>query len=214
MNIFKRFFSKEKDGNLNLHFNNRNCIDDYLDEEFINSLYFSSNKVKDDYIDSIRTILKVTIENYKIERIKISEYIIDNKINIPLIMEVIKFDEDIGKIKLSKYYIALCVCRYNIANKLNNKIYDFRFEEELALNAFQSDYRNYVRIETLFVLGESFFQANEIGKTNLYFDTIYNDKYDLSDVTISHFHRRIADIYLSIHENIEALKWYKSFRFA
>lgn len=210
MNIFKRFFSKEKNGNHNFQSNDSIRLDDYLDKEFINSLYFSNDKFKDDYIDSIKTILKETIENYKIERVKFSEYIIDNKIDMPFIMEVIKFDENNGKIKLSKYYIALCVCRYNIVKKLNNKIYDFRFEEELALNAFKFDYRNYARIETLFVLGEAFFKANEFEKTNLYFNIIYKDKYDLSDVTISSFHRRIADIYLYINEEKEALKWYKS----
>lgn len=125
-------------------------------------------------------------------------------------MEVIKFDENNGKIKLSKYYIALRVCRYNIVKKLNNKIYDFRFEEELALNAFKSEYRNYARIETLFVLGEAFFKANQLEKMNLYFDIIYKEKYDLSNVITSNFHRRIADIYLYIHEKKEALKWYKS----
>jgi hypothetical protein len=211
MNILKRFFSNEKSENYNLKSNNSICLDDYLDKEFINSLYFSSDQLQEDYINNIRKILKETIVNCKIERINFSAYYTENKIDIPFIFEAIKFfDENNGKIKLSKYYTALSVCRHNIIEKLNNKIYDFRFEEELALKAFKSDYRNYARIETLFVLGEAFFKANELKKTRLYFDIIYKDKYNLSDVTISNFHRRIGDIYLYNHEKKEALKWYKS----
>jgi hypothetical protein len=210
MNIFKRFFSNKKNRSHNFKSNNRIYLDDYLDKEFINFLYFSSDYLKTDFINSIKTILIETIENCKIERIKFSEYINDNKIDIPFIMEVIKFDENIGEIKLSQYYTALNISRYNIIEKLNNKIYDFKFEEELALNAFKSDYRNYSRIEMLFVLGEAFFKTNQLEKMNFYFDVIYNDKYDLSNGVVSNFHRRIADIYLYIHERKEALKWYKS----
>lgn len=169
-----------------------------------------NEQFKVDYIDSIKTILEATIENRKIEKVKILAYITNNEFDIPFIMEVIKFDENNGKFKLNKYYTALNVSRYNIVKKLNNKIYDFKFEEELALNAFGSDYRNYARIETLFTLGEAFLKANELEKTSLYFEMIYNDKYDLSEVTVSNFHRRIGNIYLDIHEKKKALKWYKS----
>jgi len=210
MNWLKNIFSSSKKQDHSFDNKIKVSLDDYIDEEFISYLYFSNEQLKIDYIDNIKKILEVTMENDKIERIKFSDYFIKNNINIPFIMEVVKFDEYNGKFKLSKYYTALNVIKYNIAGKINDKAYLFKFEEELAHNHFKSDFRNYTRIETLFSFGEAFLKANEIKKMTLYFDTIYHDNYDLSEVTVSNFHRRIGDIYLDILDKMEALKWYKS----
>lgn len=210
MNWFKNLFSLSKKRTKYLIPNNEIPLANYLDIEFINYLYFNCEQLKIDYINNIKKILETTIENSKIERNKVLDYITNNEINIPFMMEAIKFDEYNGNFKLKKYYTALNVSKHNIKEKINNKIYCFKFEEELALNAFKADYRNYARIETLFILGEAFLKANELEKSSLYFNIIYKDKYDLSEVTVSSFHRKIGNIYLDIQEEKKALKWYKS----
>jgi hypothetical protein len=210
MNWLKKIFFKTRKRNQNFRNEIITSLDTFVDEEFISYLYFSNEQIKIDYIESIKKILETTIENGEIQRIKFSNYIVDNKIEIPFILETIKFDDFNGKYKLSKYYTALNVAKHNIAAKINNKIYNFEFEEEITCKHFKSDLRNYTRIETLFAFGDAFFKAKKIKKMTIYFDIIYNDNYDLSDITISNFYRRIGDIYLAIHDRKVALKWYKS----
>lgn len=210
MNWLKYIFFPSRKRDHSFGIKTKISLYDFIDEEFINYLHFSNEQIKIDYIESIKNVLEATIENDKIERVKFSDYVIDNKIDTPFIMEAIKFDEFNGRFKLSKYYTVLNVAKHNIAAKINGKVYDFKFEEKLTHNHFKSDFRNYARIETLFAFGDAFFKASEIKKMTIYFDIIYNDKYDLSEVTVSNFHRRIGDIYLALHDKKEALKWYKS----
>lgn len=184
--------------------------DNYIDLEFIKVLYFKDSQLRNNYINSIRKIIEDTIVDDEISRVKVSEYLTYNENNIPFLMEAIKLDEFNGKIKINKYYTALGISRYNIRKKIDNDHFDFTFEETLALNAFKSEYRNYVRLETLFLLGRAFLIANNISKMNFYFDIIYKDKYELSEVAVSKFHRLIGDIYMDNDKKTEAFKWYKS----
>jgi hypothetical protein len=183
---------------------------EYLDLDFIDNLYFKNDQLKDSYINSIKSVLNDNILTGEISRVKVSEYITNNNSDIPFLMDAIKFDEFNGNSKVVRYYTALGICRYNINAKIENNYYEFLFEETLALNTLQSDNRNYARLEILFILGDAFLKANDFAKMNYYFGIISSDKYDLSGVTISNFHRLIGDIYLRNDNKNEALKWYRS----
>ena len=156
-----------------------------------------------------KAVLEKTIENGKIDRPRVAEYINQNDNDIPFLLDAITFDENNEQHKLENYYIALSVCRFNLHGKIDAQFFDFDFEEILAKKAFKDDFRNYARIETSFMLGEAFLIANNTSKANYYFDIIFNDTYDLSGDTVSKFFRQIGDIYLECDYKTQALKWYK-----
>ena len=209
MNWLKNIFTTKQPENKHFQNNITTITDKYLDIEFINSLYFKTAQHKNEYIEKIKAVLDKTIENGKIERPKVAEYINQNDNDIPFLLDAITFDEYNGEHKLNKYYTALNVCRFNLHGKIEAQFFDFDFEETLAKQAFKSDHRNYARIETLFMFGEAFFIANNVTKADYYFDIIFNDTYELSGDTVSKFFRQIGDIYLERDNKSAALTWYK-----
>jgi hypothetical protein len=81
------------------------ALEDYLDNEFINALYFKSEQARDNYISSIRAVLKTIIENQEISRVNLSEYIINNETDIPFLIDAIKLEKENynGKFKIESY---------------------------------------------------------------------------------------------------------------
>lgn len=186
------------------------AIDDNLDDEFINALYFKNDQIKDNYISSIKQVLNSILETGEISRVRVSEYMTKNETGIPFLLDAIKTDNRIGKFKIESYYTALGICRHNLFEKIEAGNFDFQFEETLARNALKSYYRKYARLETLFTLGKAFFHKKDFEKMSYYFDIIRIDDYELSESTVSNFHRLIGDIYLECDKKIEGLNWYKS----
>jgi len=196
MNWLKNIFTTKQPEDKHFKNDSTTITDKNLDIEFINSLYFKTAEDKNEYIEKIKAVVEKTIENRKIERPKVAEYINQNGNDIPFLLDAVTFDEYNGEHKLNKYYTALSVCRFNLHGKIEAQFFDFDFEEALARKAFESDYKNYARIETLFMLGEAFLIANNVTKADYYFDIIFNDTYELSGDTVSKFFRQIGDTYL------------------
>jgi hypothetical protein len=115
MSSLKKFFTFKRDPNENSSEKEKTIIlDDYLDSEFINALYFRDEQIRDSYISSIKEVLNALLESGEISRVAVSEYMTNNETNIPFLIDAIKLDNYNGKFKIERYYTALAICRHNL----------------------------------------------------------------------------------------------------
>ncbi|MDB4107887.1 hypothetical protein N9595_05420 [Bacteroidia bacterium] len=103
---------------------------------------------------------------------------------------------DVGIANLNSYYSALNFCSENLSRKLENNNLDFDFEEEL-LNKVLENFGlfDFARLDTLFSLGNAYYEASQFDKMELIFKRILSEEYSLSPETVARYYRSIGYIY-------------------
>jgi tetratricopeptide (TPR) repeat protein len=209
-----------------------------IDHDFINLMYFKDEVDKSTFIKKIEEVLsKLKIDNqmdYVTAHKKLAVYNFNADENfIPFLTDSllvksihyskIEYDgkirttetprepDEIGKEKINSYYLGLNFCSANLLRKIENNFFDFQFEENHINYILQDcDVFNYVRIETLFTLGQAYQKAGLYAKMNNTFDKIRSEVYDLQPSTISKFYRSIGEIYVELKQKEQALDWLKA----
>jgi tetratricopeptide (TPR) repeat protein len=201
-----------------------------LDNDFINFIYFKDEKEKEKFISEIEKVLSKLKINKQTDVVSGTKKVAEE--TIPFLNEIISYNlqtvttiiEEKGKEatvrtvntildthdKLENYYIALKLCSHNLEKKIENRFYDFKFEEDLINKTLKkSDLFNFARISTLFGLGTSFYKANQIENMEKTFNKIRHENYQLSSSTVADYYRKIGEIYIELKQNGKALDWLK-----
>lgn len=182
-----------------------------IDSEFIDQIYFDCDNAKEEFSQELqKTLEKLNITTETSRKIAVDSFA-NTENSIPFVSELLIFNSDIsiGENKLSNYYTALKLCRYNLNKKLEINNYNFQFEETLLDKSLKSELNNYARIDSLYFLGYANQVAGNYSKRDTYFSLIKNSKFDLSPSTISSFYRLIGELHLEFGETSKALEWLK-----
>jgi hypothetical protein len=232
LDIIEKFFSNKPvktDNNPSIKRPELIEIFNGIDNEFVDLIYFPSDKEKEIYIDQVKDIctkLKLSIgdkfvakdiynvENYPLvtsvplfkHSILIS-YLNDK--NYP--PEELKSQIEFGIKKIQNYYSACNFIEENCSMKVNSNYFNFEFEENLLETiVITSKLNNYTKLSAITCLGISNLIGKNIEKAKKHLDLIADVKFDLEAATVAKFYRDIGDQYLKINNKQNALYWYKS----
>lgn len=184
-----------------------------LDNDFINVIYFKDEIEKTNFISETEKLvskLKISEQTDLVTgRKKVVDYNIEAEEPIPFLNEMLSYSLKTNK--LDNYYTALNLCSHNLEKKTENSFYDFKFEEELINKILEkSDLFNFARVSTLFILGVSFYKANQIKSMENTFNKIRKENYELSQSTVADYYRNIGEIYFELKQNEKSLDWLKA----
>ena len=184
-----------------------------LDKDFIGFIYFKDETEQNEFISEVEQLVSELKINEQTDivtgRKKIADYNIDAEEPVPFFNEILSYSSKTNK--LENYYTALNLCSHNLEKKTENSFYDFKFEEELVNKVLEnSELYNFARVSTLFILGESFYKANQIESMENTFNKIRQENYELSPSTVADYYRNIGEIYFELKQNEKSLDWLKA----
>ena len=184
-----------------------------LDKDFINFIYFKDETEKNKFISEVEKLVSKLKINEQTDivtgRKKVADYNSDAEEPIPFLNEILSYSSKTNK--LDNYYTALNLCSHNLEKKTENSFYDFKFEEKLVNKILvKSDLFNFARVSTLFILGASFYKANQIASMENTFNKIRKENYELSPSTVADYYRNIGEIYFELKQNEKSLDWLKA----
>ena len=184
-----------------------------LDKDFIGLLYFKDEIEQNEFISKLDILVSELEINEHTDiltgRKKVADYNRDAGDPIPFLNEILFYGPKSNK--LENYYTALNLCSHNLESKTKNSFYDFKFEEDLINKVLEkSELYNFARVSTLFILGESFYKANQIESMENTFNKIRKGNYELSPSTVADYYRKIGEIYFELKQNEKSLDWLKA----
>ena len=182
-----------------------------IDLKFIDLLYFKNEIQKNEFIQAIENKLNSHFINKETERIELLEKFKNEKLEWKIIADLLVFHYDklTGIKRINNYYTALNLCNYNFNLKLENKENDYSFEENLLNKSLEKNIFNFMMLETLYNFGKGFHKLKIFNKRDYYFSIICNNKFDLSQKTVSEFYKKIGIIYMDSKQEVSK-KWFES----